>query len=368
MKEKNIYDKLFIFTILSLVGLGIVMVYSSSYILALIKYNDGYFFLKKYVIFVLFSFSLLLLFMRIRYQFYQKIVYLILFLNILCLILVLIYGVKIGGATRWFRFGPLSFQPVEFCKLSLIIYLSYFLTKKHAKLKTFSIGILPHFIVTSLLAFLLYLQPDFGNIIILFILLFIYLYISGAKIIHQIILFTFLITPLSCFMLMAPYRLERLRAWLRACIAPWKDLSELPWQLLQSLIAFGSGGIWGVGFGNSKQKLFYLPECHTDFVFSILGEELGLIGVLGLILIFILFIICGFRICLKARDYFGCYLALGITTLIVTQAAINMGVGIGVLPTKGLTLPFISYGGTSLVLNIIGIGILLNISSQGKTR
>ncbi|MDY6862836.1 MAG: putative lipid II flippase FtsW [Thermodesulfobacteriota bacterium] len=362
MKEKDIYDKLMIFTVLSLVGLGIVLVYSSSYILALKRYNDGYFFFKKHVTFVLLSLLILMLFMRIRYQFYQKTVYIILTLNILCLIFVLFYGVKIGGATRWFRFGPISFQPVEFCKLSLIIYLSYSLAKKHNKLKNFSIGILPHVIITGLLAFLLYLQPDFGNILILFFLLFIYLYISGTRITHQILLFTISLPPLLYFMVMEPYRIKRLFAYLN----PWEDPTGSGFHIIQSLTALGAGGIWGAGLGNSKLKLFYLPECHTDFIFSILGEELGLVGVLGLIAIFILFIICGFRISIRARDYFGCYLALGITTLIVIQSIINMGVGMGVLPTKGLTLPFISYGGTSLMFHIIGIGILFNVSSQGK--
>jgi cell division protein FtsW len=362
MEARTYYDHLLLLIVVVLVGIGIVMVYSSSSISAATRFGDGIHFLKRQLCFALFGLLFMFLVMNIRYQALKRLVYPLLLASLLLLILVLIPGIgtTIGGSSRWFRIGPLSFQPSEFAKLALVIFLAYSLAKKEKKVKSFSIGFLPHLIVSIVMCALVLLQPDFGTAVTLLLLFFILMFVAGSKIRYL----AYILTAMSvvCYFLIScvGYRLNRVTAYLN----PWEDPTSTGFQIIQSFLAFGSGGLWGTGLGNGKQKLFYLPEPHTDFIFSIIGEELGLIGVLLVIILFITLLCCGVKIALKAPDLFGTYLALGITSLIVLHTAINMGVVMGLLPTKGSTLPFISYGGTSLVVNLIGIGILLNISSQ----
>jgi len=340
----------------------VFIVYSSSSISATNRFGDSTYFLKRQLCFATIGFLLMLLVMKIRYQILTRLVYPILITSLLLLIFVLIPGIgtTIGGSMRWFRFGPLSFQPSEFAKLALIIFLAYSLSNKEKKIKSFSIGFLPHLIVTLFMFALVILQPDFGTAMILLLLFFVLVFAAGSRV--RYLAYFAGITSVGCYFLISSvgYRLNRITAFLN----PWEDPTSTGFQIIQSFLAFGSGGLWGTGLGNGKQKLFYLPEPHTDFIFSIIGEELGFIGVLLLIILFVFLAYCGIRICLKAPDLFGTYLALGITSLIVLHAVINLGVVMGLLPTKGSTLPFISYGGTSLVINFIGVGILLNISSQ----
>ena len=366
MGTHRFYDHLLLLIVFILVGIGIVMVYSSSSISAAARFGDGIHFLKRQSCFALIGLLFMLLVMNIRYQTLKRFVYPIFITSLLLLILVLIPGIgtSIGGSTRWFRIGPLSFQPSEFAKLALIIFLAYSLSKKGKKIKSFSIGFLPHLIVTLLMSALVLLQPDFGTAMILIFLFFILMFVAGSKFIYL----TYVLSAMSvgCYFLIScvGYRLDRVIAYLN----PWEDPTSTGFQIIQSFLAFGSGGLWGVGLGSGKQKLFYLPEPHTDFIFSIIGEELGFMGVLSIIILFIILFCCGVRISTKAPDIFGTYLALGITSLIILHTVINLGVVMGLLPTKGSTLPFISYGGTSLVTNLISIGILLNISSQLSTK
>ena len=366
METRKLYDHLLLLIVLILVIIGIVMVYSSSSISAANRFGNGTYFLERQVCFAAIGFLLMLLAMKIRYQVIKRFVYPILILNLFLLILVVIPGIgtTIGGSTRWFRIGSLSFQPSEFAKLALIIFLAYSLSNKENKIKSFSIGFLPHLIVTLFMFALVLLQPDFGTAMVLLSLFFILIFVAGSKIRYLASLIG--VTSVGCYFLVSSvgYRLDRITAFLN----PWKDPTATGFQIIQSFLAFGSGGLWGAGIGNGKQKLFYLPEPHTDFIFSIIGEELGFCGVLLVIILFIILSYCGIKICIKAPDLFGTYLALGITSLIVLHAAINLGVVMGLLPTKGSTLPFISYGGTSLVVNLISVGILLNISSQLPTK
>jgi cell division protein FtsW len=362
METRKVYDNLILLTVLTCVIIGIIMVYSSSSVSAAKNFGTGTYFLKRQICFAGIGFLLMFLAMRIKYQYLKHFVYYILIGSMLLLVLVLIPGVgtTIGGSTRWFRFGPISFQPSELTKLALVIFLSYSLSKKTDKIKTFAIGFLPHVIATILLVSLLLLQPDFGSAMILVSLFTILIFAAGSSLKH---LASFLaVGGVGCYFLIssASYRLARFTAFLD----PWSDRMNTGFQIIQSFLAFGSGGFWGTGLGNGKQKLFYLPEPHTDFIFSIIGEELGFIGVIAIIILFIILTYCGIKICAKAPDLFGTYLALGITSFIVLHAVINLGVVMGLLPTKGSTLPFISYGGTSLVVNLTSIGILLNISSQ----
>ena len=362
MESRKLHNHLLLLIVLALVGTGIVMVYSSSSISADTKFGDGIHFLKRQSCFALIGLLLMFFVMNIRYQVLQRLAYPIIIISFLLLTLVLIPGIgtTIGGSTRWFRIGPLSFQPSELAKLALIIFLAYSLSKKEKTNKSFSIGFLPHLIVTLVMSGLVLLQPDFGTAMILLFLFFILMFAAGSKIRYLASLLG--IMSVGCYFLITcvGYRLDRITAYLN----PWEDPTATGFQIIQSFLAFGSGGLWGAGLGNGKQKLFYLPEPHTDFICSIIGEELGFIGVLLVIILFITLFFCGLKIALKAPDLLGTYLALGITSLISLHAVINLGVVMGLLPTKGSTLPFISYGGTSLVVNLIGIGILLNISSQ----
>ena len=368
MESRKLYDRLLLAIVFILVMTGIVMVYSSSSISAADKCGTDTFYLKKQIVFAAVGFLLLLVARNMRYQLLQRFVYLILGLSIASLVLLLIPGLgkTIGGATRWLPVGPVSFQPSEFAKLSLVIFLAYSLAAKEDKMKSFSVGFLPHLLVTLCMAAMVLAQPDFGTAMIMMMLFFVMVFAGGGSIKHLGVFAGLAAVGGYLLIISADYRLERLTAFLD----PWKDASDTGFQIIQSFLALGSGGLWGTGLGNSTQKLFYLPEPHTDFIFSILGQELGFVGTGTIILLFVLLVFCGIKICLKAPDRFGTYLALGITAFIGLHAAINLGVVMGLLPTKGSTLPFISYGGTSLVINLTSMGILLNIGSQPsmKTR
>lgn len=366
MRQHSGFDNILLIATLMLVGIGIVMVYSASAIIAEDRFNNEYFFLKRQALFAFISIVIMFIVTRIDHQFYKKTAYIILAISIVSLILVLIPGIglKIGGSTRWFRIAAISIQPSEFAKLGLIIYLACSLSKKDKNIKTFSVGVLPHLIITGIILSLIMLQPDMGTALCLGAIMFTMLFASGVRLSH-LSLIVISASPVIYFLIInKAYRLERWMAFLN----PWKYPTDSGFQVIQSLCAFGSGGIFGRGLGDGKQKLFYLPEPHTDFIFSVIGEELGLIGVLFIISIFSVFIYRGIMIAIRSSDLFSVYLALGITTLIGLQAVIHLGVTMGLLPTKGITLPYISYGGSSLLTNMIALGILLNISSHVKKR
>jgi cell division protein FtsW len=366
MESRKVYDRLLLAIVFTFVIIGIIMVYSSSSISAADRCGTDTYYLKKQIAFAAIGFLLLFIARNIRYQLLKRFVYLILGLSIVSLILVLIPGLgkTIGGATRWLRVGPVSFQPSEFAKLSLVIFLAYSLSAKEDKMKSFSVGFLPHLLLTLFMAGLVLAQPDFGTAMMVLILFFLLVFAGGGRIKHLASCAALAAVGGYLLIITTNYRLDRLTAFLD----PWKDASDTGFQIIQSFLALGSGGLWGTGLGNGTQKLFYLPEPHTDFIFSILGEELGFVGTCTIIVLFGVMIYCGIKICLKAPDLFGTYLALGITAFIGLHAAINLGVVMGLLPTKGSTLPFISYGGTSLVINLTSMGILLNIASQPSLK
>ncbi len=360
--NRTAYDIQLLFPALFLVGIGIVMVYSASSALALKKFGSDYFFLKKQAIFALAGAVLLVTCRHFPYKFYRHLAYPGLVLSIVFLIAVFIpyFGVSAGGAARWLRIGQLTFQPSEFARIALVIYLAYSLEKKGNRLKDFTIGFLPHIVILVIFAGLIVKQPDFGSIVILSALTGTMLFIGGVRIKH---LFLSLITllPAGVYLLMsAEYRWKRLLGF----IDPWQYPAAEGYQIVHSLMAFGTGGITGTGIGKGYQKLFYLPEPHTDFIFSVVGEELGLIGVIVIIGLYAWILVCGIRIAKNAEDQFGSFLAAGLTVAMGLQIVVNMGVALSLLPTKGLTLPFLSYGGTSLLLNMASIGILMNISAS----
>jgi cell division protein FtsW len=356
------YDPILLISVLLLLGIGLVAVYSAGSILAEARFGDHYFYLKRQAVFCLFGILLMIAAKNINYLVYWKLVYVFLGLSLLLLVLVLIPGLgfKVGGAQRWFRFGFISLQPSEAAKLSLAIFMAYSMSKNVDQMSTFLNGLLPHLLVGSIFVALILLQPDLGTAVILGMWMLILLFVGGVHL-GQLFLLLGLTTPIVFYLIFqSAYRLNRWWAFLN----PWEDPQGFGFQIIHSFLAFGSGGLFGVGIGNSKQKLFYLPEPHTDFVAAIIAEEAGFIGISILIILFALIVIRGIKIALKAPELFGTYLALAISCMLAVQVIVNMGVVMALLPTKGLTLPFVSYGGSSLVVSLLGMGILMNISRK----
>ncbi len=358
------YDIKFLFSVLLLTGLGIIMVYSSSSAIALKKFNGEYFFVKKQILHAMIGLAIMFFCARFPYKYYRTLAYPLLCLSILLLIVVKFtaLGYSAGGSQRWLYFAGYSFQPSELARFAMIIFLAYSLHKKQDKIKFFSIGFLPHIILLIILTGLIIIQPDFGAAAILWALTWIMLFIGGVRLFYLSSSLILIIPVGFCFIFYSGYRIKRIFSF----FDPWAHMQDGGYQLVQSLIAFGSGGIWGVGLGKGLQKLFYLPESHTDFIFSIIGEELGLWGVLLIIILYGFILWKGIIISNNAPDLFGSFLAMGITAAMGLQILINMGVALGMLPTKGLTLPLISYGGTSLLFSMASIGILMNIGAIKK--
>ncbi|HEA47101.1 MAG TPA: putative lipid II flippase FtsW [bacterium] len=359
MKKISSHLGLFLIT-LALISIGIIMVYSASAILSLDKYNDSYFFLKRQLAWVFLGLVGMLFAARVNYRALPKLLKPALFFTLLLLILVLFpqFGKEVAGARRWLRMGDFTLQPSELAKLILILYMADTLSRKKEKIKNFTYGFLPPLIILGTIFILILLQPDLGTALIILVVILGMLFVSGVRLKH--LFFLFLITLPSIWLLInkVGYRKRRILAFLD----PWSDPLGDGYQIIQSLIALGSGGILGRGLGEGTQKLFYLPAPHTDFIFAILGEELGFLGGMAVIILFGAFIYFGARIARRAPDLFGSLLALGITTWIGLQAMINIGVATGTLPTKGIPLPFISFGGSSLIFSLIGVGFLLSIS------
>ncbi len=356
------YDPVILIAVIVLIGIGLVAVYSASSILAEEKFGDHYYYLRRQIVFCLFGLLLMILAKNINYLFYRKMVYFFLGSSLILLVLLLVpgVGVKVGGAQRWFRFGLISMQPSEVAKLSLAIFVAYSMSKNVEKMGSFSHGLLPHLVVAALFIILILQQPDLGTAIIIGMWMLILLFIGGVNL-GQLLVLVGLITPVAFYLIShTAYRLSRWWAFLN----PWEDPHGFGFQIIHSFLAFGSGGLLGVGIGNSKQKLFYLPEPHTDFILAIIAEEIGFIGVSVLLILFAFVVIRGIKIALNAPEVFGTYLAMGISCMLALQVIINMGVVMALLPTKGLTLPFISYGGSSLIVSLTGMGILMNISKK----
>ncbi len=365
------YDPVILVSVMLLIGIGLVAVYSASSVLAESRYGDHYYYFKRQVVFCLFGLVLMILAKNINYLFYRKLVYVVLACSLILLVLLLVpgVGVRVGGAQRWFRFGPISIQPSEAAKLSLAIFMAYSMSKHAENMGTFTNGLLPHLLVAAVVVTLILLQPDLGTAVIVGMWVVILLFIGGVHLGQLAVLLGFMIPVVFYMISHTAYRLNRWWAFLN----PWEDPHGFGFQIIHSFLAFGSGGLAGVGLGNSKQKLFYLPEPHTDFVAAIIAEEAGFIGVSVIIILFSLIVMRGIKIALKAPELFGTYLAMGISCMLAVQVIVNLGVVMALLPTKGLTLPFISYGGSSLVVSLVSVGILMNISrssfnsSTGRT-
>ncbi len=357
-------DVVFLIAVLALIAIGTVEIYSASAVYATKSFGTSTYFLTRHLMYV--SLGLVAMWCAASFDYgrFRKLVYPLLAFGLLMLVGVLFVGSRVGGARRWFHAGPLSFQPVEIAKLALVVYLSYSLAKKQEKLKTFTIGFLPHLAVCGIMMVLLLKQPDLGSSLILAATTLILLFVAGTKL-SYILLAVMTGAPVVYHAIVGtPWRLKRMIAFLD----PWQFRQGVGYQITESLISIGSGGLTGLGLGDGKQKLFYMPEAHTDFIMSNVGEELGWIGFAVVLVLFGILVWRGLRAAIGARDTFGTYLAIGLTSIFALQCLVNTGVVLGALPAKGLTLPFVSYGGTSLIMSMFCAGIVLNVSRRASAR
>jgi len=357
-------DFAIILSVMLLISIGIIMVFSSSAVTSQQTLGDPYYYLKKQVLWAAIGTVAMYIASHFDYFRLKRIANPIFYVCVFFLVLVLIAGNDAKGATRWLGVGPLSFQPSETIKLAMVIFLSKVLSKKQEKIKSFSKGILPVLGILALVCGLIMGQPDLGTTVVVAGTTFLLLMAAGARLSHLFFLGLTGVAAVVLLIMVAPYRMERFIAFLD----PWADPTDTGFQTIQSLLALGSGGLFGVGLGASRQKLYYLPEKHTDFIFAIIGEELGFIGGMTILSLFLIFAWRGLKTALGAPDSFGSLLATGITIMITLQAIINIGVVTGSLPVTGITLPFISYGGSSLLITMASVGVLLNISRFSSSK
>lgn len=357
-------DVVLLLTVVAMVAFGLLMVYSSSFIYAQEKTGDGFAFIKKQVVYAIVGFGALLAACRVDYRRWERWAYHTLAVSIALLAMVLVPGLgsKVLGAQRWLKLGPLTFQPAELAKFAVIFFVARQLTAKRERVHTLAAGVLAQFVVPLPAMLLLLLQPDFGTTVMITIVIFALMFLAGVP---KRYLASALLLAGSVGLALAmgsAYRRSRIMTF----IDPWRDPGGKGFQILQSLVGLHNGRIFGVGLGNGKEKLFFLPEAHNDFIFSVIGEELGFIGIAAVALAYLVFVYRGLRIAFMAQkqyqDRFGMLLAAGITLALGLQGFVNMAVVLGLVPTKGLTLPFISYGGSALLVDLIAVGVLLSIA------
>ena len=355
------YDKWVLLVTILLTGFGALMIYSCTSVITPVFAKKGiteFYYFKRHMFTILIGFLFLLLTCKLKLSFLQKSAVPLLIISFILLVLVFLpgIGVSAGGARRWIQLWPSTFQPSELVKLSMVIFLARYLSSPDYRTDSFLSFIKPVLVMLAFQAAILK-QPDFGAAMSLAVLTFAMLFLSGTRLRYLASLSVFAV-PVVIMLAMEPYRLRRITSFLN----PWDDAQKSGFQLIQSFIALGSGGLTGVGLGSSIQKLSYLPESHTDFIFSIIGEEFGFIGVVVVIVLFLVLFLRGIEIANRTKDSFVHYLAIGLSMMISLQALINFAVATGLVPTKGLPLPFISYGGSSLLVNMSAVGILLKIS------
>jgi cell division protein FtsW len=364
-KKRNAPDFIIFFAAVTLLAIGVIMVFSASSATAAGTRGDAYYYLKRQAMWSSLGLLGMIVFMKIDYRIWRRTGKLLLFLTIILLLLVLIPTVgKVGlGARRWLSFGPINIQPSEIAKLSLVIYMAGYLAHKGEGIRRFWDGLLPALALMASIFLMILRQPDLGTAVALAGTIGLMLFAAGAKMGHLISLGLGSVPVMLYAIFSKEYRARRFFAFLN----PEADPLDSGYHIIQSLYALGSGGPVGLGLGRSRQKWYYLPERHTDFIYAIIGEELGFIGAVLVLLLFLLFTWRGYRVAINAPDSFGSLLAVGITSMIGLQALINIGVVTGSLPITGIPLPLISYGGSSLLPSLAAIGILLNISSHCRT-
>lgn len=340
------------------------MVYSASSVWSLYKFEISYYYLRRQAIFAALGVIAMFFLSRFNYWNWRRFVKPVFGINLLLLLLVFVPGVGVARseAQRWINLGFVQFQPTDVTKFAIVLFTANYLVVKKDHLHTFKKGLLPVLFIAALTFCLIMLQPDLGTALTIMMTIFILLFAGGARVLHLSGLLVGAVTAVGALILAFPKQLGYQLARLVSFLNPWADPTGTGWQIIQSLLAIGSGSLGGVGLGASRQKFLYLPEPWSDFIYSIICEELGFIGGAAVIILFIILIWRGFRIAISAPDLFGKYLAMGLTTVIAVQISINLGVVLGTLPVTGITLPLLSYGGTSLLMSLSFIGVLLNIS------
>lgn len=364
--RKKSPDFILFLTVIVLLSFGVISVFTSSQYASHVLFGDAFYYLKKQILWALLGTGVMIFLSNFDYWRLRKLVLPALIIAFILLIMVLIPGIGkvVNGAQRWINLGFFAFQPSEIIKLSIILFMAYGLSKKGAKIKDFVSGLLPFLVVLGLACVLILLQPDLGTAMSLAGSVFVMFIAAGARVKHLSLLGGGGVGLVILAIIAEPYRLIRIFTYLD----PWSNPTGSGFQIIQSLYALGSGGVFGQGLGQSKAKFLYLPERHTDFIFAIIGEEIGFIGGVLIILLFLLFIWRGLKIAISAPDSFASILAVGLTSMVGLQAVLNLGVVTGALPTTGIPLPFISYGGTSLVFILAGVGLLLNISKYTTSK
>lgn len=354
------FDILLLGLVLIVAGIGVVAVYNASSAHSHETYNNSMRFLKFHAIYLLIGIAAMVTLMHVKPSFLRKLVYPGYLLGLALLIAVLFpdIGKEVGGGRRWISVGGFSFQPSEFCKYMLVIYMAHFLFKKQDKMDSFWIGIFSPLLAGGAYVGLILAEPDLGTSFLVLAILFIMLFVGGARLRYLLGIGAGAAGLLALAIINEGYRMKRIMSFLD----PWEDPLGSGYQAVQSFTALGIGGIYGSGLGNSSQKLFFLPQAHTDFIFSIIGEEFGFIGIMTLIALFLMILAKCVMISIRAEDPFSRYMVFGFTALITLQAALNMGVAVGLFPTTGLTLPLVSYGGSSLVSTLAAFGIILSVS------
>lgn len=364
MKKGNVkegpIDFILFATIMLLVAVGVVMVYSaSSYQMFFSKFNDSMYYLKKQGLWSILGIIGMLFTIKYDYHKYKRWTGIFMIGTIALLLVVFIFP-PVNGARRWIRLGPIGIQPSEITKYVVVLYMAKSIESKGEKIKDFLYGVIPYLLVSGFYAGLVLAEKNLSIASVIMGVTLIVLFVAGVRWKHLITIISTVFCLGVAGILLEPYRMKRLMNFRN----PWADAKKDGYQLIQSLLALGSGGIWGAGLGRSRQKCYYIPEPHTDFIFSVMGEELGLIGCTFVIMLFLVFIWRGIVTAIKAKDTFGTLLATGITAVIAIQAIINIAVVTGSMPVTGVPLPFISYGGSSLLINMMAMGVLLNISRQ----
>jgi cell division protein FtsW len=360
------YDPWLLGAVLILTGLGITMIYSSSAMVAFHETGDGTYYLKRQAAFWIPSLALLAAAQRLDYQRYRAFVYPLLLLAAALLVAVLLPGVgrMVNGAKRWIPVGPVNIQPSEPAKLVFVLYLAHCLAKKGETVRSFSTGFVPPAIIACAMMGLILVEPDFGGAATLAVILLSLLFVAGTRISYLLAALLAALALASQLVTASAARYSRILAY----VNPWKYRDGIGYNAVESMLSVGSGGIWGRGLGGGMQKLHFLPAAHTDFIFSTISEELGLAGVVAVCALFAVIVVRGLQTALGARDIFGTYLAFGITLLVGVQALTNMAVALALVPTKGLALPFASYGGSSLLFNYLAVGVLMNVYRGGQYK
>ncbi|MGR3763770.1 stage V sporulation protein E [Rossellomorea sp. NS-SX7] len=362
--KKSTPDFILIIVTLTLLAVGLIMVYSASAVWADYKFDDSFFFAKRQMLFAAVGVFAMFFIMNVEYWTWKNWAKVLIIICFVLLVLVLIPGIGVlrNGSRSWIGVGAFSIQPSEFMKLAMIAFLAKYLSENQKYITSFRKGVLPSLLLVFSAFGMIMLQPDLGTGTVMVGTCVVMIFISGARVMHFAWLGIAGLAGFAALVLSAPYRIKRITSFLD----PWEDPLNSGFQIIQSLYAIGPGGLFGLGLGESRQKFFYLPEPQNDFIFAILAEELGFIGGTFVLLLFSLILWRGVRIALGAPDLFGSFLAVGIVSMIAIQVMINVGVVTGLMPVTGITLPFLSYGGSSLTLMLMAVGVLLNISRYSR--